>query len=144
MDSGGVGMLDSVQTVLVIEDEDAVRNLLRTLLRLAGYEVLSCQDGPEALDLLEARGGEIQLLISDVNLGGPMDGFEAADLLRARQPSLKVLYISGEDEANRVSDRYANGPSDFLLKPFTPRGFTERVNALLAPAPDKVKATAAS
>jgi DNA-binding response OmpR family regulator len=128
----------------VIEDEDAVRTLLRTLLRLAGYEVLSCQDGAEALDLLEARGGEVQLLISDVNLGGAMDGFEAADLLRARQPSLKVLYISGEDEANRVSERYANMPADFLLKPFTPRAFTERVNALLAPAAPTVKASAVS
>jgi two-component system response regulator ResD len=138
--SSGVEMRDSVQTVLVIEDEDAVRNLLRTLLRLSGYEVLSCQDGPEALDLLEARGGEVQLLITDVNLGGGMDGFEAADALRARQHSLKVLYISGEDEANRVSERYTAGPADFLLKPFTPRSFNERVNALLAPSP--VKATA--
>jgi CheY-like chemotaxis protein len=122
-------MQDSVRTVLVIEDEDGVRNLLRTLLRLAGYEVLSCQQGEEAVDLMEARGGPLHLLVTDVNLGGGMDGFEAAARLRARQPGLKILYMSGEEDAER-----AIGPSErFLPKPFTPRGFTEAVAALARP-----------
>lgn len=128
---------DTVKTVLVVEDEDAVRNLLRTLLRLAGYEVLSCQDGDEAVDLLEARGGEVNLLITDINLGRGLDGFAVAEALRARQPSLKVLYISGEDEEGRVSREMASGASHFLVKPFTPRAFTERVRLFLdaVPAP---------
>jgi two-component system cell cycle sensor histidine kinase/response regulator CckA len=133
-------MQDTVQTVLVIEDEDTVRNLLRTLLRLAGYEVLACQGGDEAVDLMDARGGTIQLLITDVNLGIGMDGFEAAERLRARQPMLKALFISGEEEADWPA-RHASGPSDrFLLKPFTPRAFGDAVRALLL----TVKANAVS
>lgn len=129
--NGSQDSLDRVKTVLVVEDEDAVRNLIRTLLRIAGYEVLTCQDGEEALDLLDARGGEINLLITDINLGIRMDGFETANALRARQPSLKVLFISGEDEEARVTGEMATGSAYFLVKPFTPRGFTERVRQLL-------------
>lgn len=125
-------MQDTVQTILIIEDEDAVRSLLRTLLRLAGYEVLSCQDGPEAVDLMEARGGTIQLLITDVNLGQGMDGFEAAQALRSQLPLLKVLYISGEEEAHRTAKRSPDAER-FLLKPFTPRSFTDAVRGMLDP-----------
>lgn len=133
-------MLDTVRTVLVIEDEDSVRNLLRTLLRLAGYEALSCRDGDEALDLMEARGGGIHLLITDLNLGNGPDGFETADRLRARQASLKVLYISGEDEGAARSRAPRAGEDRFLPKPFTPRQFGEAVAGLLA----SVRATAVS
>ena len=126
-------MQDTVQTVLVIEDEDTVRNLLRTLLRLAGYEVLSCQQGAEALDLMEARGGTLQLLVTDVNLGGELDGFETAGRLRAAQPGLKVLFMSGEDEADGDSGRIYGAADRFLRKPFTPRGFIEAVGSLLRP-----------
>jgi DNA-binding response OmpR family regulator len=130
-------MLDTVQTILVIEDEDAVRSLLRTLLRLAGYEALSCQDGDEAVDLMDARGGAIQLLITDVNLGTGMDGFEAAQALRSRMPSLKVLYMSGEEEADRIAERSVANER-FLLKPFTPRSFTETVRLMLRPVSERV------
>lgn len=128
-------MQDSVRTVLVIEDEDSVRNLLRTMLRLAGYEALSCRDGDEALDLMEARGGTIHLLITDVNLGSGPDGFETAERLRERQPSLKVLFISGEDEGVAAARGRAPRPSDdrFLPKPFTPKEFGEAVAGLTQP-----------
>jgi two-component system cell cycle sensor histidine kinase/response regulator CckA len=126
-------MQDTVRTILVIEDEDGVRNLLRALLRLSGYEVLSCQDGSEALDLMEARGGSVHLLITDVNLGMGMDGFEAAARLRERQADLKVLYMSGQDEAGSGSGRAAGTSDGFLPKPFTPRGFTEAVASMLRP-----------
>jgi DNA-binding response OmpR family regulator len=125
-------MQDTVRTVLVIEDEDGVRSLLRTLLRLSGFEVISCQDGPEALDLMEARGGTLHLLITDLNLGSGMGGFEAAARLRARQADLKVLYMSGRDETEAWEGR-AIGPADgFIPKPFTPRGFTETVAAMVS------------
>lgn len=124
-------MQASVQTVLVIEDDDAVRSLLRTLLRLSGYEVLSCQQGAEALDLMEARGGTVQLLITDVNLGAGMDGFEAAECLRLRHPGLKVLYMSGEEEADRHSGSASRGSDRFIMKPFTPRAFIAETAELL-------------
>lgn len=127
-------MQDTVRTVLVIEDEDAVRSLLRTLLRLSGYEVLSCQHGDEALDLMEARGGTLHLLITDVNLGFGMDGFETARRLRERQPDLKALFMSGEEEAGGPEGRASGIADRFLPKPFTPRAFIEAVGTLLNPA----------
>lgn len=126
-------MEDTVRTILVIEDEDGVRNLLRTLLRLSGYEVVSCQDGPDALDLMEARGGSLHLLITDVNLGSGMDGFEAAARLRDRQPDLKVLYMSGRDESEAREGRPLGAGDAFIAKPFTPRGFTDTVARMLRP-----------
>lgn len=125
-------MEDSVRTILVVEDDDGVRNLIRTLLRLAGFEVVSCQDGSEALDLMAVRGGNIHLMVTDVNLGPDMDGVEMAEHLRTRHPSLKVLYISGAEEQERLRDEIACGRAHFMMKPFTPRGLTETAKSILA------------
>jgi CheY-like chemotaxis protein len=125
-------MQDTVRTVLVVEDEDGVRNLIRTLLRLAGYDVLSCQDGPEAIDLLNARGGNIHLVVTDINLGPIMDGVELAENLRSLFPAIKVLYISGRDEEERLAREIATGQAWFLMKPFTPRALAEQVKSILA------------
>lgn len=129
-------MQDTVRTVLVIEDEDSVRSLLRTMLRLAGYEALSCRDGDEALDLMQARGGSLHLLITDVNLGSGPDGFETADRLRAGRPSLQVLFISGEDGVSRGSRVRGPGTGEerYLPKPFTPRAFGEAVASMIGAA----------
>ncbi len=128
----GWNMHDSIKTVLVVEDEDAVRGLLRTLLRLAGYSVLTCSDGAEALDLMAARGGVVHLLITDINLGPDMDGIELAEALRAAQTGMKVLYISGHEEPDRLAPSLASGSARFLMKPFTPGAFRESTSALLA------------
>ena len=128
-------MQDTVHTVLVVEDEDGVRNLIRTLFRLAGFDVLSCQDGPEALDLMQTRGGNIHLLVTDINLGPDMDGMELAEDLRALHPSLKVLYISGREEEERLGREVAGGLASFLMKPFTPRSLTEKAKAMLSLVP---------
>ena len=125
-------MQDSIKTVLVVEDEDGVRNLLRTLLRLAGVDALTCRDGAEALDLLAARGGDIHLLITDIHLDPDMDGVELAGELRARLPHLKVLYISGAEAEDRVEREVSAGLAEFLLKPFTPTTFTAATQALLS------------
>jgi DNA-binding response OmpR family regulator len=133
-------MQDSIRTVMVVEDEDGIRNLIRTLFRLAGYDVISCQDGPEAMDLLRARGGIVHLLVTDINLGPAMDGLELAENLRAIQPSIKVLYISGEEDQERLVAELASGQADFLMKPFKTRDITDKAQALLS----RVTATVAS
>lgn len=125
-------MHETVYTVLIVDDDDGVRNLIRTLLRLSGIEALSCQDGEEALDLLRARGGTIQLVISDVNLGPAMDGIELAENLRALYPSLKTLYISGREDEERLNREVENGTAFFLAKPFRPRTLVENVQFILS------------
>ena len=122
-------------TILVVEDDEGVRTLLGTLLRLNGYAVLSCRDGEEALELMQVRGGDIRLLVTDINLGLDMDGLELAAGLRAIHPLLKVLYISGSDESDQVRQEEAMGTVGFLLKPFTSRRLAEKAKALLSPLP---------
>lgn len=128
----GGGMQETVFTVLIVEDDDGVRNLIRTLLRLAGIEALSCQDGEEALDLLRARGGNIQLVISDVNLGPAMDGIELAGNLRSLHPCLKTLFISGREDEDRINREVESGRAFFLSKPFRPRDLVEKVKLILS------------
>ena len=128
-------MQDSIRTVLVVEDEDGVRNLIRTLLRLSGFDVLACQNGEEALDLMRARDGKVNLVVTDINLGPDMDGIEMAESLRAIYPSLKVLYISGMEEQDRIVHEVAGGQASFLMKPFTPSGLREKAEAMLSLVP---------
>jgi DNA-binding response OmpR family regulator len=128
-------MQDTARTVLVVEDDDGVRSLIRTLFRLEGFDVLSSQDGEEALDLARTRNGAIGLVITDINLGPDMDGLELAAGLRAIHPFTKVLYISGQDEDERLRPELALGLSGFLMKPFTPRSLTEKARSLLASLP---------
>jgi two-component system, cell cycle sensor histidine kinase and response regulator CckA len=125
-------MSDTLHTVLIVDDEDAVRNLIRTLFRLAGYEVLSCPSGPEALDLMAARGGNVHLLVTDINLGPLMDGIELAESLRAFYPALKVLYISGMEERERLDPELAGGRAHFLQKPFKTREITAKADEMLS------------
>ncbi len=128
-------MQDTMQTVLVVDDEDVVRNLIRTLFRLAGFHVLSCGSGPEALDLLQARGGNVELLVTDINLGPMMDGVELAEELRVLQPAIKVLYISGLEDMDRMGPDIAAGLAHFLMKPFKPRDITNMAKEILSLAP---------
>ncbi|MDQ3002562.1 MAG: response regulator [Fibrobacterota bacterium] len=135
-------MQDSVRTVLVVEDDDGIRNLLRTLFRLAGFDVISCQDGSEALDLLQARGGNVHLMVTDINLGPAMDGIELAESLRAIHPSIKILYISGREEDVRIEREVASGLAHFVMKPFTPRSLIEKAKAILDSVPVTASASA--
>jgi two-component system, cell cycle sensor histidine kinase and response regulator CckA len=125
-------MQDTVQTVLVVDDEEGIRNLMRMLFRLAGYNVLSCASGAEALDLLRERGGNIQLAITDINLDPGMDGIELAGNLRAIFPSLKVLYISGLEDQERLGAELASGNAYFLMKPFKAKELTGMAREILS------------
>ena len=120
-----------VPTVLVVENEDVVRNLVQTILRISGFEVAAFATGEEALERLEVQDGFIPLLITDVDLGPSLDGIELVNALRALYPPMQILYISGQDNET-VSREVATGQAYFLPKPFTPRGLTEKVTAILS------------
>jgi len=120
-----VGQRPAKETILVVEDEDSVRALVREVLRRQGYTVLEACDGRAALDLAASYPGPIHLLVSDCVLPY-FPGAELAGRLRARFPGLRVLYVSG----------YASNEADdgipFLQKPFTPSALTNLVRELLA------------
>ncbi|MGE0490011.1 MAG: ATP-binding protein [Vulcanimicrobiota bacterium] len=112
-------------TILLVEDETLVRNLLRRVLESAGYEVVTAANGDEAKTAYSRLEGSLQMIVTDVVMPG-MGGFE---LIRALKPAIPVLYISGylgdkHAEAELASDQ------ELLLKPFSPEELVNRVNVL--------------
>jgi two-component system cell cycle sensor histidine kinase/response regulator CckA len=118
-------------TVLVTEDEAAVRSLIVTVLRLSGFDALHCGDAAEAQDLMAVHGNYIQLLVTDVNLGPDEGGVELARSLQEQYAHLRVLYISGLVDEGPVAREVQAGRAHFLAKPFTPKTLTDKVSALL-------------
>lgn len=116
-------------TILLVEDEDLLREMLEETLAEAGYGVLSAASGEEATNLLSGRALP-RALVTDINLGrGRMDGWELARLARENDPSCAILYVSG-DSAHRWA---ANGvPRSVLLaKPFAGAQLVEAISRLL-------------
>ncbi len=118
------------ETLLLVEDDNIVRNLASFVLRQLGYSVLEAANGREARRIFESNAGVIRLLVSDVIMPG-MSGPELADQLTGLQPDLKVLFVSGyTDEALHLEETAA--PSrGFLQKPFTPSTLSRKVRDML-------------
>jgi len=110
------------ETVLVVDDQDAVRDVISLALQGAGYLVLEA-GSPSAAVELAAGDGAIDLLVTDVVMP-EMDAFELAARVRLERPGIRVLYTSG------YTDARAEGP--FLQKPCTPAQLVEKVAAVLA------------
>ncbi|HEY6936939.1 MAG TPA: ATP-binding protein, partial [Terriglobales bacterium] len=126
------------ETVLLVEDEDAVRESEREYLEQHGYTVLAAPNGPAALELAASCGREIHLLVSDVVMPG-MSGSELGQELQAQRPGLKVLYVSGYAENTVMQHGLAELGSRFLHKPFTLKALTAKIREVLQ-AEDEAKA----
>ena len=107
------------ETVLVVEDETAVRGITVLALEKAGYTVLQASDGRDALRQCEAYAGPIHLLVSDVIMP-EMGGRKVADAILALRPEIKVLYVSGYTDDAVVRHGILFERVAFLQKPFTP------------------------
>jgi CheY-like chemotaxis protein len=120
------------KTILVVDDEPAVRNLVATILAQSGYTALTADSGETALTVYKRYGQPLDLLVVDVIAPG-MSGPMLAERLIALQPGLKVLYISGY-ERSLVVQRYVVGKGQALLtKPFTAAQLEEKVAAFFQP-----------
>ena len=117
------------ETLLLIEDDDALRAaLVRTLVR-HGYSVFSCKTGAEAVALAANRKSPLHLIVTDVVLP-KQSGPDAAAEIRKHAPEAKVLFISGYTDTTAYRDVPVNGPS-FLQKPFSPDAFAAKVRGAL-------------
>jgi two-component system, cell cycle sensor histidine kinase and response regulator CckA len=117
------------ETVLLVEDEDAVRALAREVLRRHGYVVLEARHGVDALRLAERHPDEIHLMITDLVMPH-MSGGELAKRLSADRPKMKVLFMSGYTEQG-VLHRDLTAGAAFMQKPFTPELLARRVRSVL-------------
>ncbi len=118
------------ETILLVEDDPAVRSLTRNILETAGYEVLEAANGEDALDLASREERGVSLLLTDLVMPR-MGGRRLADELVEAMPSTRVLFMSGYTEDAIVRHGIARDDSHFLDKPFTPRGLLHKVRAVL-------------
>jgi two-component system cell cycle sensor histidine kinase/response regulator CckA len=125
--------LTGVGTILLVEDEDAVRDFAVRALTMRGYKVLDACGGEEALELIQDHGEPIDLLITDVVMPG-MEGPQLVKAVREIMPELRVIFISGyaEESFRNSPDR----PEDclFLPKPFSLKQLTSKVKEVLGEA----------
>ena len=117
------------QTVLVVDDEPAIREVAERILVMAGYQVLSTPDGAAALAVDERT--HCQLLLTDVVMP-VMSGRRLVELMRRRHPALPVVYMSGYSDGLRGTSQVANDQDiGFIEKPFTANDLLIMVNGLL-------------
>jgi PAS domain S-box-containing protein len=117
-------------TILVVEDEEALRRLAARILRSAGYDVLTAKDGSDALEVIERHGGPIHLMLTDVVMPG-IDGVELASRAARRCPALKVLFTSGYTNDGIAHRGALDESSRFIAKPYTRAGLASRVREIL-------------
>jgi CheY-like chemotaxis protein len=122
------------ETVLLVEDETGVRELIRDFLARCGYTVLEATGVPEAFTLFETHASHLDLLVTDVVMP-QMNGRVLAERLLERQPGLRVLYMSGYTDDQVLVQGIAGG-AGFLQKPFTPDVLARKVREVLD-APDR-------
>jgi PAS domain S-box-containing protein len=118
------------ETILVTEDDDAIREIARRILTRHGHEVLFAEDGVSALAVLDTFEGEIHLLLTDVVMPG-LQGTGLADEARRRRPALRVLYMSGYARPFLASQGTLGDGVVLLEKPFTERSLLARVREVL-------------
>jgi CheY-like chemotaxis protein len=118
------------ETILLVEDEDGVRALVRQVLSRYGYTVLEARHGGEALLHCERHAAPIHLLVSDVVLE-QMSGPELAKRLVSVRPELKVLFISGYTDDAIIHQGVLSADTAFLQKPFTTESLAKKIREIL-------------
>jgi PAS domain S-box-containing protein len=114
------------ETILLVEDDEGVRELMTTGLSMLGYKIHAACNGQDALEILSEHDAEIGLMVTDVVMPG-MSGGELAELTRERHPDIKVLFLSGYNNDEVVKRGVTQGDIRLLRKPFTIDEFSQVV-----------------
>jgi CheY-like chemotaxis protein len=126
------------QTILLVEDEEMVRALMREVLEREGYEVLPCAHPKEGIEMSQRHGGRIDLLLTDVVMPG-MNGQEMANQILERLPELQVVFMSGYTEQVLMQEGEVEKHFEYLQKPFTLRSLTRKLAQLLGGAAGRMQ-----
>ena len=122
---------DPGQTVLVVDDEPTVLELVSEVLEGLGYIVIAAADGLAGAKILRSDA-RIDLLVTDIGLPSGMDGQQMADLGRAVRPGLKVLFITGYLECAALNQAHLAAATQVLIEPFTMEVLAGRIRDLIA------------
>jgi signal transduction histidine kinase len=123
----------ATETILLAEDDEAVRGIAVLALSRAGYQVLAADSGSMALELAAEHAGGIDLLVTDVVMR-EMSGRQLAEEIARLRPDVRILYMSGYTENTIVHHGVLDPDVEFLAKPFTPSALVTKVRELLGPA----------
>ena len=118
------------ETILLVEDEEAVRRMTKMILSQSGYTVLEASNGKEALAVAEGHREPIHLLLTDLVMPN-LSGREVAERLTAVRSGLRVLFMSGYTEDVVVQQGVESATADFLHKPFSLASLTSKVREIL-------------
>jgi CheY-like chemotaxis protein len=118
------------ETIMLVEDDQQVRDLAQRILEKLGYSVRVAANGSEAMQSLEVDVGPVDLLVTDVIMPG-MNGRELAERLGNRYPDIKVLYLSGYTDDVIARHGMLEPGTRFLQKPFSPDGLARKVSEVL-------------
>jgi two-component system cell cycle sensor histidine kinase/response regulator CckA len=119
------------RNVLVVDDEDPVRELIAYVLDSHGYRVFSARNAREALYLHAGFPGTFHLLLTDICMEPFEDGFNLARAIRSGRPDLRIIYASGYVEPDRLQREVDGTGALFLPKPFTPAALLDAVQRSL-------------
>ena len=119
------------ETILLVEDDEMVRDLAHHVLLREGYVVLTASRGSEALEICERYSEPIHLLVTDVVMPGGLNGYQTAGQVVSQRPEMAVLYISGYVDEAIVKDQGTSAQSTFLQKPFIAETLSRSVRDVL-------------
>ena len=120
----------SAMNILVVEDDEALRDALLITLEAAGYQVSGADGGPEALLLLEREA--FHMVISDLRMA-PMDGLQLLNEIRTKKPGLPVLLMTAFGDVDKAVAAMRGGACDFMLKPFEPKALLDQIERYAIP-----------
>ncbi|HLP76054.1 MAG TPA: response regulator [Candidatus Paceibacterota bacterium] len=119
------------ETILLVEDEDAVRSLASRILARHGYQVIEARSGVEALSIWEREGSRIDLLLTDMVMPDGVSGWTLAQKLQSQKPGLKTVYTTGYSLDAIAHDHTLKEGLNFLPKPYDPQGLVDTVRRCL-------------
>jgi CheY-like chemotaxis protein len=123
-EGGGTG------TVLLVEDDELVRNMAASMLRSLGYSVLEAKDGIEGVEMFGQRRNEIRFVLCDLTMPR-LGGWETLTALRRLAPDIPVILASGYDKAQVMSGDHPELPQVFLGKPYNLKGLSDAISRAL-------------
>ncbi|HXC47689.1 MAG TPA: response regulator, partial [Candidatus Sulfotelmatobacter sp.] len=122
------------ETILIVEDEEAVRELIQTVLAEKGYDVIPSLDPQHAEQIAASFSGEIHLLLTDMVMPGA-SGRELAERISAKRRGIRVLFMSGYTDNVITSGGMLEEGLAFLQKPFSPAALVQKVREVLSQTP---------
>ena len=114
------------ETILLVEDDPSLLELVRGMLDTLGYNVITAGDGFEAMEVEAEHDGDIDLLLSDVVMPN-MGGFEAAEIIREVRPEIKIVFMSGYPNRAGISNENVPDNCEFLQKPVKPAHLAQTI-----------------